>query len=122
MLLVNQCSSATILGFLKVAKSFRIRLIIQNSSDLAGQLAKFDNIDFRGRSVRILEDDFGFIYSSAVHLKNGEIKWRCSKRNAWKCTAFINTRGGYIVRSKADHNHELTNVHQNNRAYPYDNF
>jgi len=87
-----------------------------------GRLAKFDNIDFRGRSVRILEDDFGYVYSSAVHLKNGEIKWRCSKRNAWKCTAFINTRGGYIVRIKADHNHELTNVHQNNRAYPYDNF
>ena len=86
-----------------------------NSSDLAGglgRIAKFDTVEFRGRAVRILEDDFGYVYSSAVHLKNGDIKWRCSKRNAWKCTAFINTRGPYIVRIQASHNHELTNVHQ----------
>ena len=119
---MHQCNQ---IRFFKSSQKFKKQINHSNSSDLAGglrQLAKFDNIDFRGRSVRILEDDFGFIYSSAVHLKNGEIKWRCSKRNAWKCTAFINTRGGYIVRSKADHNHDLTNVHQNNRAYPYDNF
>ena len=80
------------------------------SSDLAGDhelgLAKFDTVEFRGRNIRILEDDFGYVYSSAVELKNGDTKWRCSKRNAYKCIAFINTRGDYIVRQKSQHNHD----------------
>jgi len=80
------------------------------SSDLAGDqmlgvLAKFDTVDFRGRNIRILEDDYGYVYSSAVMLKNGDTKWRCSKRNAYKCIAFINTRDEYIVRTRSQHNH-----------------
>ena len=73
--------------------------------------AKFGTVEFRGRNIRILEDDFGYTYSSAVELKNGNTKWRCSKRNAFKCAAFINTRGDYIVKARSEHNHEPTNVY-----------
>ena len=37
--------------------------------------AKFGTVEFRGRNIRILEDDFGYTYSSAVELKNGNTKW-----------------------------------------------
>ena len=89
-----------------------------NPPNLAGELvhairAKFDTVEFRGRNIRILEDDFGYVYSSAAVLKNGNTKWRCSKRNAYKCIAFINTRGDYIVRNRSEHNHDPANVHIN---------
>ena len=75
--------------------------------NFAGELveAKFDTVEFRGKNVRIVEDDFGYVYSSAFEMKNGDTKWRCSKRNAYKCIAFLNTRGDYIVRVGSEHNH-----------------
>ena len=75
--------------------------------NFAGELveAKFDTVEFRGKNVRIVEDDFGYVYSSALEMKNGDTKWRCSKRNAFKCIAFLNTRGNFIVRVGSQHNH-----------------
>lgn len=96
---------------ISLAHPFRYKLLYLLTDLLK---AKFDVIDFRGRDVRILEDDYGYIYSSAVAMKNGDIKWRCSKRNAFKCIAFLITRGEYIVRARPQHNHEPCSVHRKN--------
>jgi hypothetical protein len=69
-----------------------------------------------------VEDDFGYVYSSAVEMKNGNTKWRCSKRNAFKCLAFINTHGDYIVKAGSEHNHDPTNVHNNRSNWVPSNY
>ena len=56
-----------------------------------------------------MEDDYGYVYSSALAMRNGDTKWRCSKRNAFKCISFLNTRGNYIVKVGSEHNHGPVN-------------
>ena len=58
-----------------------------------------------GRKTQILHDDEGFTYSSPLLAAEGALRWRCSKKSATLCNAFIIIKDNIIVRYQRSHNH-----------------
>jgi len=58
-----------------------------------------------GRKTQILHDGMGYTYSSPLLAAEGALRWRCSKKSATLCNAFIIIKDNVIVRCQRSHNH-----------------
>ena len=69
---------------------------------------KFQCIMRGGKEFQIMIDDLGYTYCNALSLKNGNVRWRCSKKcNKERCKASVVTKGHFLIRENIKHNHAI---------------
>lgn len=68
--------------------------------------ANFEHVKRGEKYVKMMVDDFGYTFSNALTLNNGDVRWRCSKKSSKeKCRVSAITSYDWIVRQNYQHTH-----------------